>query len=125
MRHLHQLNMLSPTTALLVLIDRSTHAQKTKKLFYYIWLVGKMSFLLENSVLATLKLIKQEPVQRGDLMKNALLFFRYLLAITKRFFLQSTQVIKQLVEGNNFKLCLTKQLLKMFKLWCEWGFSLI
>ena len=52
-------------------------------------------------------------------MKNALLFSRYLLAITKRFFLQSTQVIKQLVEGNNFKLCLTKQLLKMFKLWCE------
>ena len=61
-----------------------------------------MSFLLENSVLAILKLIKQKPVQRGDLMKNALFFFRYLLAITKRFFLQSTQVIKQLVEGNSF-----------------------
>jgi len=45
-----------------------------------------MSFLLENSVLAILKLIMQKPVQRGDLMKNALLFFRFLLAITKGFF---------------------------------------
>ena len=24
---------------------------------------------------------------------------------------------------NNFKLCLTKQLLNMFKLWCEWSIS--
>ena len=78
-----------------------------------------MSFLLENSVLAILKLIKQTPVQRGDLMKNTLLFFRYLVAITKRFFCNQPKVIKQLVEGNNCKLCLTKQLLKMFKLWRE------
>ena len=24
-------------------------------------------------------------------------------------------------EGNNFKLCLAKQVSYMFKLWCEWG----
>ena len=24
-------------------------------------------------------------------------------------------------EGNNFKLCLTEQLLNVFKPWCEWG----
>lgn len=52
-------------------------------------------------------------------MKNTLLFFRYLVAITKRFFCNQPKVIKQLVEGNNCKLCLTKQLLKMFKLWRE------
>ena len=49
MRHLHQLNMLSPTTALLVLIDRSTHAQKKAVLLHLIsWenvlFVGKLSF---------------------------------------------------------------------------------
>ena len=26
-------------------------------------------------------------------------------------------------KENNFKPCLTKQLLNMFKLWCEWGIS--
>ena len=29
-----------------------------------------------------------------------------------------------LCEENNFKPCLTKQLLKVFKLWCEGGISL-
>ena len=29
--------------------------------------------------------------------------------------------VSSFYEGNNFKLCLTKQLLNMFKLWCEWG----
>ena len=27
-------------------------------------------------------------------------------------------------EEKKIKLCLTKQLLNMFKLWCEWGISL-
>ena len=28
-------------------------------------------------------------------------------------------------EEKKIKLCLTKQLLNMFKLWCEWGISLL
>ena len=28
-------------------------------------------------------------------------------------------------KENNFKACLTKQLLNMFKLWCEWGLRLM
>ena len=39
------------------------------------------------------------------------------------------QVDKPLLEASmmkrTFKLCLTKQLLNMFKLWCEWGISLL
>ena len=29
-----------------------------------------------------------------------------------------------MMEKKTFKLCLTKRLLNMFKLWCEWGISL-
>ena len=38
-------------------------------------------------------------------------------AITKE---QRNQHLKE----TNFKLCLTQQLLNMFKLWCEWGLTL-
>ena len=31
--------------------------------------------------------------------------------------------VSSLYEGDNFKPCLTKKLLNMFKLWCERGFS--
>ena len=33
--------------------------------------------------------------------------------------------VSSFYEGNNFKLCLTKQPLNMFKFWCEWGFSFL
>ena len=29
------------------------------------------------------------------------------------------------MKKKKIKLCLTKQLLNMFKLWCEWGISLL
>ena len=29
--------------------------------------------------------------------------------------------VRNFYEGKNLKPCLTKQLLSMFKLWCEWG----
>ena len=32
--------------------------------------------------------------------------------------------VSRFYKENNFKPCLTKQLLNMFKLWCEWGISL-
>ena len=38
-------------------------------------------------------------------------------AITKE---QRNQHLKE----TNFKLCLTQQLLNIFKLWCEWGLTL-
>ena len=31
----------------------------------------------------------------------------------------------QFYERNNFKPFLTKQLLNMFKIWCEWGYNLM
>ena len=33
--------------------------------------------------------------------------------------------VSSFFKENNFKPCLTKQLLNMFKFWCEWGISLI
>ena len=45
----------------------------------------------------------------------------------KRFFLPCAEFevkktsASSFYKENNFKPCLTKQLLNMFKLWCEWG----
>ena len=36
----------------------------------------------------------------------------------------SHKSVSSFCEENNFKPCLTKQLLNVFKLWCEWGISL-
>ena len=32
--------------------------------------------------------------------------------------------VSSFYKENNFKPCLTKQLLNMFKLWCEWGIKM-
>ena len=37
---------------------------------------------------------------------------------------RKTTSVSSFYKENNFKPCLTKQLLNMFKLWCEWGISL-
>ena len=44
----------------------------------------------------------------------------------QRFFICAEFEVKKIsvssfYKENNFKPCLTKQLLNMFKLWCEWG----
>ena len=46
-------------------------AWKTKKLFYYVRLVGNMPFSLQNSFLATIMLICRKPVQRRGIGENA------------------------------------------------------
>ena len=46
-------------------------ARKTKKLFYYVRLVGNMPFSLQNSFSATIVLISREPVQRRGIGENA------------------------------------------------------
>ena len=42
--------------------------------------------------------------------------FEFALTLSKEKTLKS-----RFYNENNFKPCLTKQLLNMFKLWCEWG----
>ena len=46
-------------------------AWKTKKLFYYVRLVGNMPFSFQNSFLATIMLICRKPVQRRGIGENA------------------------------------------------------
>ena len=58
-------------------------AWKTKKLFNYVRLVGKMPFFLRNSFLTVLMLISRKLVQRRGIGEKCV-FFRSSPAVTKR-----------------------------------------
>ena len=45
---------------------------------------------------------------------------KHVFLICAKFEVKKTSV-SNFYKENNFKPCLTKQLLNMFKLWCEWG----
>ena len=48
---------------------------------------------------------------------------KHVFLICAEFEVKKTSV-SSFYKENNFKPCLTKQLLNMFKLWCEWSISL-
>lgn len=54
--------------------EKHSHARKTKQLFNYIRLVGKYALFVQNSFFAILVVIRQKPVQKEQLVKNAIFF---------------------------------------------------
>ena len=48
---------------------------------------------------------------------------KHVFLICAEFEVRKHQYLSSFYKENNFKPCLTKQLLNMFKLWCEWGIS--
>ena len=63
-----------------------------------------------------MKTIKEKLQLRQDLDQ-----LKYVFLICAEFELKKTSV-NSCYKENNFKPCLTKQLLNTFKLWCEWGY---
>ena len=62
----------------IIIILAFAHAWKTKKLFNYVRLVGKMPFFLRNSFLTILMLISRKLVQRRGIGEKCGFFFSLL-----------------------------------------------